>query len=139
MITEEGAFVLQPKAGDFSELQLVAQNIFNPEAIIRMKPKLIEIQNGTKINGLAYRTSQYLQSLGYQIIKISNAPTQDYQKTVIYNLKDDASEQTANNLADLLGAELAPVTPSWAKATTSPPVGSHTDILIILGQDRKEL
>ena len=138
-ITAEGAFVLQPKAGNFSELQLVAQNIFEPAKLTAMKPKLIEIQNGTKISGLAYETSQYLESLGYQVIKISNAPTQDYQKTVVYNLVDDQSDTTATSITQLLTAELAPTIPEWVKATTSPKVSSQTDILIILGQDRKIL
>ena len=138
-ITEDGAFVLQPKAGDFSELQMITKNIFDPAKMAEIRPKRIEIQNGTKITGLAYRTSQYLQSLGYQIINLGNAPTQDYLKTVIYNLADDTKDQTAKNLADLLGAELAAVVPDWAKATTSPKVSSNTDVLIILGQDRKDL
>lgn len=138
-LTEEGAFVLQPKSGDFSELQLITKNIFDPEKIAEARPKRIEIQNGTKINGLAYRTSEYLQSLGYQIIKISNAPTQDYQKTVIYKLTNNSAENTADNLAQLMGAELASQIPSWVNSTTTPAVSSHADILIILGQDRKNL
>jgi len=58
---------------------------------------------------------------------------------VIYNLADSGEDETAANLADLLGAELAPLVPDWAKATTSPKVSSNTDVLIILGQDRKDL
>ncbi len=141
-ITEDGAFVLRPKAGDFSELQYIAQNLFDPELAAKQQPKRIEIQNGTKISGLAVRISQYLQSLGYQITKIGNAPTQDYQKTVIYNLvKQEAKDedQTANILAELLKAEVAPALPEWVSATTSPQVGIGTDILIILGQDQKDL
>ncbi|MFA6254996.1 MAG: LCP family protein [Patescibacteria group bacterium] len=138
-VTEGGAFVLQPKAGDFSELQKITQHIFDAAKMAEAMPKRIEIQNGTKITGLAYRTSQYLQSLGYQVINLGNAPTQDYQKTVIYNLADDSKDKTAENLGKLLGAEIAEVIPDWVKATTSPKISSHTDILIILGQDRKEL
>jgi len=139
MITEEGAFLLQPTAGDFSELRMIAKNIFNPEAMVEIRPKRIEIQNGTKITGLASRTSEYLQSLGYQIIAISNAPTQDYKKTVIYNLNDDSKDKTAENIADLLSSEMATVIPDWLKATTSSKVNRQTDILIILGQDKKNL
>ncbi len=140
MMTEDGAYVLQPKAGDFSELQIVAKNIFDPEKMVEIRPKRIEIQNGTKITGLAYRTSQYLQSLGYQVIELGNAPTQDYQKTVIYNLiDDDDQDKTADNIAGLLGAELANSIPGWIKSTSTPKVNRHTDVLIILGQDRKDL
>jgi LCP family protein required for cell wall assembly len=138
-LTENGAFVLQPKAGDFSELQVVAHNIFNPELAAKIQPKRIEIQNGTKISGLAYRTSQYLQSLGYQVIKISNAPTQDYQKTVIYNLMAESENKLADNLTQLLEAELALIVPNWILSTTTPQVSPHADVLIILGQDRKDL
>jgi len=138
-LTEEGAFVLVPTAGDFSELQFIVQNIFDPELATKTRPKKIEIQNGTKINGLASQTAQYLQSLGYQVVRIRNAPTQDYQKTVIYNLTADEKEQTAQNLADLLKAEFSAIIPGWAKATSSAAVSSQAEILIILGQDRKNL
>lgn len=136
-ITAEGAFILQPKAGNFSEMQLIAQNIFEPEKIIALKPKLVEIQNGTKINGLAFEISQYLESLGYQIVKIGNAPTQDYQKTVIYDLVEESNDATAESIAQVLNSELAPAIPDWIKSTTTPKVSSQADILIILGQDRK--
>jgi len=139
-ITEDGAFVLQPKAGDFSEFQIIVRNIFNPDLAKIEQPKRIEIQNGTKITGLAYRTSQYLQSLGYQVITLGNAPTQDYQKTVIYDLStEETKDETAANIAKLLDSEVAPVLPAWVTSTTSAKVSSRTDILIILGQDRKDL
>ena len=138
-LTEEGAFILQPKAGDFSELQLVVKNIFDPELAAKMQPKRIEIQNGTKINGLASQTAQYLQSLGYQVTRLKNAPTQDYQKTVIYNLAENPEDKTTAELADLLKAEVAQTIPDWAEATTTSQVSPYTDILIILGQDRKDL
>lgn len=138
-ITEDGAFVLLPKAGDFSEMQLAIKHVFEPAKVEEIKPKRVEIQNGTKITGLAYKTSQYLESLGYQIIEIGNAPTQDYQKTVIYNLKNGTSDKIAAELSELLGANIASAIPEWAQSTTSAKVNSNTDVLIILGQDRKDL
>ncbi|MAF14250.1 MAG: hypothetical protein CMI53_05190 [Parcubacteria group bacterium] len=137
-LTENGAFVLQPTAGDFSDLQLIVQNIFNAEKIAEIRPQRIQIQNGTKVNGLASRTSEYLQSLSYQIIKIGNAPTQDYQRTVVYDLTDKEQNKIATNLADLLEAELPATIPSWINATSTSQVSRNADILIILGQDRVE-
>lgn len=139
VITEEGAFVLIPKSGNFSELQLITQNIFNPEAIAQLQPKQIEINNGTLITGLAYRHSEYLQSLGYQITNLKNAPTQDYKKTVIYDLIEDEEDKTAENIAELLEAEISEVVPIWVTSSTSKHISQSTDILIILGQDRKDL
>lgn len=138
-ITEGGAFVLVPKAGDFSELQLITQYIFEPDKLEEIKPKLVEIHNGTKVNGLAYRTSQYLQSIGYQIVRIKNAPTQDYQKTVIYNLSDNKDDGTAANIAKLINIELASSVPDWIKATSTNDVSQNADVLIILGLDQNNL
>ncbi|MFA5021711.1 MAG: LCP family protein [Patescibacteria group bacterium] len=166
-ITEQGAFVLKPKAGNFSELQEIAQNIFNyslveeeksvttniePKKVTTntntntsstnptiAKPKKIEIQNGTKINGLASRTALYLKSLGYQIVKMGNAPTQDYQKTVIYNLSTDSNNKTAENIAKLLDSEVASALPDWVTSTSTRKVSASAEVLIILGQDRQDL
>lgn len=135
-IADTGAFVLLPKKGDFSELQLITKFIFEPDKMEESKPKLVEIHNGTKINGLAFRTSEYLQSIGYQIVRIKNAPTQDYQKTVVYNLGGENSQSIGETIADLVNAELAPVAPGWATATSSSAVSANTDILIVLGQDK---
>src|SRR3989344_251012 len=134
-ITADGAFVLMPKAGGFEELQSIAKNIFDPEKIETEKPKMVEIQNGTKINGLAYRISQYLQSLGYQVVRIKNAPTQDYEKTVVYDLT--GADQTAATISELINAALAPTLPGWVTATSSSAVSPNADILIILGKDQQ--
>jgi hypothetical protein len=100
------------------------------------QPKRIEIQNGTRITGLAYRTSQFLQTSGYQVINIGNAPTRDYQKTVVYDLRENDPEAT-KKIADLIKAEVAQIIPNWAKTTTTPLVSQRADILIILGQDQQ--
>jgi len=136
-VTEDGAYVLRPADGNFSAIKLVVQNIFDLKKIERLKPKAVEIQNGTKIGGLALRFSQYLESVGYQVIKIGNAPTQDYQKTVVYNLSSNANDQSAAAIAGLLDSELAPTLPDWLKSTTSPKVSAKADVLVILGQDKK--
>lgn len=139
-MTIDGAAILQPRSGDFSELQLIAQNIFGLDALADQQPKRLEVQNGTKIPGLGLRTSQYLEGLGYKVVETRNAPTQDYQKTVVYVLtQSPKSTETASILAKLLGADVAPTLPTWVSATTSAQVSRTADILIILGQDRKEL
>ncbi len=139
LVTEEGAFILTPKSGNFSEMQLAMQYIFEPEKLESAKPKLIEIQNGTKVSGLAFNASQYLLSLGYQITRIKNAPTQDYQKTVVYDLVSDETDQTAETIAELFKADIAPTIPDWIHATTTVAVAATTDVLVILGQDRTDL
>ena len=116
-----------------------ARYIFAPAQLAAKQPLRVEIQNGTKINGLALRTSEYLESLGYEVIKLGNAPTQDYQKTVIYDVTASApSTAAATRIGELLDAGVAPALPEWVTATSSQKVNSRTDILIILGQDRQD-
>ena len=114
-------------------------NCLDPAQLAAKQPLRVEIQNGTKINGLALRTSEYLESLGYEVIKLGNAPTQDYQKTVIYDVTaSDPSTAAASRIGELLDAGVAPALPEWVTATSSQKVNSRTDILIILGQDRQD-
>jgi polyisoprenyl-teichoic acid--peptidoglycan teichoic acid transferase len=138
-INTDGAFMLRPKDGSYSRLRLITQNIFDPQALQEIKPKQVEIMNGTKIPGLALRTSEYLESLGYLIISAKNAPTQDYTKTAVYDLADDVANTAAEEIAELLEIDIATVIPLWVNSTTSPAVNEKTDVLIILGQDRKDL
>lgn len=60
----------------------------------------IEILNGTKTNGLASRTSSMLQSFGYHIGSVTNADTNDLEKTVILDRKGntDAAHKVGNIL-----------------------------------------
>lgn len=138
-ITEDGAFILLPRPGNYSEMRIVVKNIFDEEQTAKELPKKIEIQNGTKINGLAYNASQYLQKQGYEVVKIKNAPTQDYQKTVIYNLGGNANIDAIQKISTLLKADIASSLPTWLQSTSSPMVTSQSDILIILGQDQKDI
>ncbi|MDD2807813.1 MAG: LCP family protein [Patescibacteria group bacterium] len=138
-ITEDGAFILLPRPGNYSEMRLGVKNIFDAEQAAKELPKKIEIQNGTKINGLAYTASQFLRKQGYEIVRTKNAPTQDYQKTVIYNLGGSANVETIKKISNLLKAEIASTLPSWLQATSTSTVTAQSDILIILGQDQKDI
>ncbi|NLM01544.1 MAG: LCP family protein [Treponema sp.] len=44
---------------------------------------VLEIQNGTFVQGLARNTAALLQNVGYDVLSMKNAETQDYEKTVI--------------------------------------------------------
>jgi LCP family protein required for cell wall assembly len=136
-LTADGAFVLTPKAGDFSELQAVVHNVFNPDQPAKLRPQKVEIQNGTRVNGLAYDVSLYLQSLGFNVIKTGNAPTQDYARTVVYDLKKNDVENKTREIVELLNADQAPTLPEWLTATSSTLVSPNADIVIILGQDQR--
>ncbi|MFA6322745.1 MAG: LCP family protein [Candidatus Buchananbacteria bacterium] len=139
----DGAYILQPKSGNYNEMRMIARNIFDTAAAENqksatqvIKPKTLEIRNGTNITGLAYRTSDYLESLGYKINKFDNAPTRDYKKTVVYNLVTDAKDTTAKKIAEILKADVTTTLPDWVKAAGN---NGQIDIIIVLGQDNKDL
>ena len=128
-----GAYLLLPKDMSFYQLQQMVKYVFEPEKEVKAKEKIkLEIQNGTKIEGLAYQTSIILKNKGYEIIKISNASQQNYEKTTIYDLTNGQKPDELENLKNYLNSEIATEKPS--SITTS-----NIDFLIILGQDRRNL
>ena len=127
-----GSYLLLPKDISFYQLQQMVKYAFEPEKEVKAKEKIkIEIQNGTKIEGLAYATSLSLKNKGYEITKISNALEQNFAKTVIYDLTNGQKSDALAELKNQLSAEAENTKPSFINNA------SNTDFLIILGQDRK--
>lgn len=142
-----GAFVLEPKVSDFSELKFIAEHMFEPnltfirpseeesalpkvtiEKPVPSKDKAtIEIQNGTFVNGLARAMQAKLVELEYEIPAVGNATTQDYTTTIIYDLSDGKYPTTL----DFLAANFTD------NITSQIPLGvsSTADFLMILGLD----
>lgn len=148
-ITYEGAFVLLPKTGNFSEIKTLIKNIFaqNPWADINNQKVSIAVQNGTKKEGLATSAAQSLKALGFNIVHIGNAPKQDYKKSVVYDLsnggvgsstlkklKTEFNAQVSTSLSGVLILD----DPGLADTAhlTPPEVPEPTpDVLIIVGED----
>ncbi|MDP2586838.1 MAG: LCP family protein [Candidatus Komeilibacteria bacterium] len=137
----DGAWILQPKDGNYQTLARQFKNIFNIGKIKTEGAKL-EIQNGTEIEGLAYWTNAYLAKLGYTIIKYGNAPTQDYQRTVIYDLSDGQKNTTLKWLKQELNAYTTEAVETDLTKNEAPVDAANSteaqkqpDFLIILGTD----
>jgi polyisoprenyl-teichoic acid--peptidoglycan teichoic acid transferase len=86
----------------------------------------VQVLNGTSVGGLAGSVSLRLEQAGFTIIPPGNAPADDAQQTVVYDLK--GKPQTSRRLADALGAELRAGPPPDG-------VASEADIVVIVGQD----
>jgi len=128
--TSTDAYILIPRKGDWSDLQNIAKNVFDQNAIENVsyqplptpqpkteettaaekiaqtlekqkKENSIEIDNGTGIVGLAKKTSSYLSVQGYKIIEVGNAPVRSYKKSVIYNLKASLARENKELIKDL--------------------------------------
>ncbi len=134
---EEGTYLLRPRAGhgNFSEITTVAHQLLgvDPIATTLEEPFAstglkISIQNGTLHEGLAAKTAQKLETYSYNITQIKNAQRRDYEKTVIYNLSDEALVEDVQLLRETLGANIAPTIPSFIDTP-------DVDVLIIVGTD----
>ncbi len=60
----------------------------------------LEILNGTKKQGLARITSELYQSFGYDVIRVGNAETTEYEKTVI--IDRIGNKAVADTIADVI-------------------------------------
>lgn len=92
---------------------------------------VLEIQNGTSVQGLARNTSALLQSAGYDVLSQGNADSNDYEKTVIINHIGNA--EIAKSLGDFIRCKnIIEEKVSQESEFTS---ASNVDFTIILGKD----
>lgn len=93
---------------------------------------VLEIQNGTRVQGLARNTSALLQSAGYDVLSTLNADSDDYEKTVIINHIGNA--EVAKSLGDFIRCTNI-VEEKPAGETDYTEASSEVDFTIILGKD----
>lgn len=101
-----GAYVLKPKSGDFSEIQKFVHYFVFQEALIKKENAKIELQNGTSWQNLADSLSKKLKKYGLNIININNADRYDYRESIIYDRTGDTKPITVSFLANYLSAKV---------------------------------
>ncbi|MBN1325812.1 LCP family protein, partial [Candidatus Falkowbacteria bacterium] len=130
-----GAFLLFPKDMSYYQLQQKIKYIFDPYVEIKPKEKIkVEVQNGTKIEGLAYRTTIKLRNKGYEVVEYGNCAKQDFEKTVIYDLSNGEQNEALTDLKSKLNANVGMDKPAWLEIEPD----TNLDFLIILGQDQEQ-
>jgi LCP family protein required for cell wall assembly len=153
-----GAYVLLPRNDDWDAVQDIAKNIFGiPSATLASdeskKPTFVkvEIQNGTTVNGLAFRASQLLDQQGFDVLKIGNAQERGYDHTVIYDLTNGQRQDELQSLQDYLQADVMQSATGWLmsdevipkeltlNADDAPSTEDDVDFLIILGENSANL
>lgn len=99
-----GAYILLPRAGNYSDIQAFARQLFengDPSA----EQATIEIQNASGRGGLARLEADTLGSYGYQVTNALNAPA-PAQNTVIYDYANGAKPATVKFLQKRYGAQV---------------------------------
>lgn len=122
-----GQSVVVPRAGlnNYKEIQNFIRNTIR-DGFLRQEDASIAVFNGTTTTGLAARTSEDLKSYGYNITAVADAPTKDYQKTVVVDLRNGQKKYTKRYLEQRLKTTVVTKLPAGIEAGTA-------DFVIILG------
>jgi polyisoprenyl-teichoic acid--peptidoglycan teichoic acid transferase len=144
-VTADGAYVLEPRSGDFMEIQYLVHNIFaNPpveeaSAVLKEKPT-VEIRNGTWINGLASTIAMDIEKYGFTVVRVGNSSRQNFQKSVIYDLTYGVKAKSLEQLRSKMDANISYSLPDWLKEDIAAAVSNETnpvqpDFILVLGQE----
>lgn len=126
----DGQSVVIPKAGvgNYTAIQSFVRNALK-DAFLKKEDATIAIYNGTTTNGLAGTKAEELRSFGYNIATVANAPTKNYQQTVIVDMRNGQKKYTKNYLEKRFNVSTVTAMPD---ASIAP---GDVDFVIILGQD----
>lgn len=126
-----GQSVVVPRAGvgNFGEIQGYLRNALK-DSFIKNENASIMVINGTETPGLATTKADELKSFGYNITAISNAPTKEYDKTTIIDLRSGSKKYTQSYLEKRFNTKSIGLLPD-------PTIEAGTaDFVIILGSDQ---
>jgi hypothetical protein len=98
-----------------------------PTPTLKREDLKLQVLNGRGVAGTAGEAKDYLEGLGYQVIKVDNADTFDYEETEISIKKDKES------YSDLLKEDLAKKY-ILSKEIKVLEEGSEFDAVIIIGK-----
>jgi len=95
----DGQSVVFPVAGlkDYSEIQAFVRSHLKDGYIVK-ENAIITVLNGTISPGLASVKAKELQSYGYNVQTVADAPTSDYTRTVLVDLSKGTKPYTRNYL-----------------------------------------
>ncbi len=93
---------------------------------------VLEIQNGTTVQGLAKNTAALLQSVGYDVLGMVNADKNDYENTII--IDHIGNQEIAQSLAGFIRCENV-VTDEVLHDDAGLEANSLVDFSLILGKD----
>lgn len=141
----EGAYILEPRSGDFSEIHYLVENVFSEapplqkSEIVKEYPT-VEIQNGTWVNGLAQRTATDLEKYGFEVVDMANASNQDHIETTVFDLTYGEKIKALEIIKEQTGARIHYGLPDWLAAEIAARNAERTDLvqpdfIVILGQN----
>lgn len=125
-----GQSTVFPRAGlfDYTAIQLFVGGTLRDSELAKENANVM-ILNGTNVAGVATKESDLLKTKGYTVGTVTDAPSKNYQQTILVDLRNGVDKYTKHYLENRLGV----------KATSKLPDSSinpgSADFVIILGSD----
>ncbi len=145
MVSTSTGYILYPRAGDFSEIKYLVDNIFSRNnqtlnKVAENRDATVEIKNGTWINGLAGKVSIDLERDGFEVIRIGNSEKKGFEESVIYDLTFGDKIEQLKYLKEKMNAKVKFNLPDWLKEEIKNSVAKeensqNPDFLLILGKN----
>lgn len=125
-----GQSSVYPRAGlyDYSAIKLFVGSTIR-DSVLAKENAQVMILNGTNFVGMGTKQADKLKTLGYRVGKVGDAPSKNYQKTVIVDLRGGINKYTKHYLENRFGVKVVDKLPD-----NSINPGS-ADFVIILGTD----
>jgi len=130
----DGNVLLYPfRNGDFIKevARRTVSSIIQASGAAGDRTYVLEIQNGTKVQGLARNTQILLQGAGFEVLNVSNAPSNEYEKTEIVDLI--GNRDAAKSLGDFI--RCSKITEARVAAEGENVETPNFDFILILGRD----
>ncbi len=132
-VTPGGAMVLLPERERSRKL---VEQLFNTTAVVQAQPgdqiksisaeaARIEVSNGTSVEGLGGRVSEWLKAQGYNVVLVDNAEREDYAQTLLID----------NNSKPITRAALATLFHVSSDRLVSNATNKTVDIRLVIGRD----
>lgn len=125
-----GLSVVVPKAGmgNYKDIQYYVRNTLK-DGFLKQENASVLILNGTSRAGLASDKSYELKSYGYNVLDTANAPTLNYSKTVLIDMRNGDKKYTKRYLEQRFGTNAVSSLPDQSIDS------KQADFVIILGND----
>lgn len=122
--------VVIPRRGvdDFSEIQSFVRNALR-DGFLKSENATVIVLNGTNSPGLATVRAEELKSFGYNVVLVDDAPTSDYQATVLLDTTNGYKKYTKRYLEQRLGVQAATSVPGIT------PDLFQADFIVIVGNN----
>lgn len=129
--TADGAYILQPKTGNYENIQYLAQHIFDFSAIAKEDAKVVVI-NATKDKAFGTEFLEELATMNYRVTQQASLATARSTST-IYDLSLGTKPETLKDLTIRISTDVQTTLPAEVKATLSK--SESPDFVIVVGTD----